>query len=575
MIFSFKQIIVRATLVIVLIVIGFQAKAQTDNQITRYNYFFLEAIRQQEMGNLSAAFDLLRHARDINPKAPEVYYEIAGYYIDMHNSKAARYNFEKAAELAPDNASYLEKLGQFYISQNNYEQALAAYERLYANNKTREDVLQILYQLYGSQNNYKKMIEVIERMELLLGTSEQLSLTKMQIFEQMGDKRKAQAELMRLVQKNPLELSYRIMLGNWLFQNDKKKEAFKEYQSVMKEDPNNAAAQLSLLDYYRDAKNEKVVEELTKKLLESKKTEKETKMALLRQVIIDNQADTTKDSLEVIKLFDRVLSYPQEDADIIMMKAAYLSLKKAPVDSLNKVYEQAIAIEPDNSRARIALIQNIWNEEQFDKVISIARPAHEYNPEEMVFYYFEGFAQYMKKENEAALQTFKKGVAQIKPDSDPNIVSDFYAIMGDILHEKGLDKEAFEAYDSCLHWRPENLAALNNYAYYLSLKKTDLKKAEQMSYKTIKKEPTNPTFLDTYAWILFLQERYEEANIYIDQAIKNDSTPSGVLFEHAGDIYYHVGKPTEALVAWQKALELGNKSATLKKKIELKKYIAE
>lgn len=554
---------------------GLQAKAQTNSQSTRYNYFFLEAVRQQEMGNFAAAFDLLRHALDINPNAPEVYYEIAGYYIDMQNGKAARYYFEKAAELAPDNPAYLEKLGQFYISQANYEQALAAYERLYANNKTREDVLQILYQLYGSQNNYKKMIEVIERMEMLLGSSEQLSLTKMQIFEQMGDKRKAQAELMRLVQKNPLDLNYRIMLGNWFFQNDKKKEAFKEYQAVLKEEPNNAAAQLSLLDYYRDAKNEKVVEELTQKLLESKKTEKETKMALLRQVIIDNQQSDAKDSLEVIKLFDRVLSYPQEDADIVMMKAAYLTLKNAPVDSVNKVYEQAIAIEPDNSRARIALIQNIWKEEQYDKVISISRPAQEYNPEEMIFYYFEGFVQYMKKENDAALQTFKKGVAQIKPDSDPNIVSDFYAIMGDILHEKGLDKEAFEAYDSCLHWRPENLAALNNYAYYLSLSKNDLKKAEQMSYKTIKKEPANPTFLDTYAWILFLQERYEEANIYIDQAIKNDTTPSGVLFEHAGDIYYHVGKTAEALASWQQALKLGDKSATLKKKIELQKYIAE
>ena len=554
---------------------GLQAKAQANGESIRYNYFFLEAIRQQEMGNFAAAFDLLRHARDINPNAPEVYYEIAGYYIDMQNGKAARYYFEKAAELAPDNPAYLEKLGQFYISQANYEQALTTYERLYANNKTREDVLQILYQLYGSQNNYKKMIEVIERMEMLLGSSEQLSLTKMQIFEQMGDKRKAQAELMRLVQKNPLDLNYRIMLGNWFFQNNKKKEAFKEYQTVLKEDPSNAAAQLSLLDYYRDAKNEKVVEELTQKLLESKKTEKETKMVLLRQVIIDNQQSDAKDSLEVIKLFDRVLSYPQEDADIVMMKAAYLTLKNAPEDSVNKVYEQAIAIEPDNSRARIALIQNIWKEEQYDKVISISRPAQEYNPEEMVFYYFEGFAQYMKKENDAALQTFKKGAAQIKPDSDPNIVSDFYAIMGDILHEKGLDKEAFEAYDSCLHWRPENLAALNNYAYYLSLSKNDLKKAEQMSYKTIKKEPANPTFLDTYAWILFLQERYEEANIYIDQAIKNDTTPSGVLFEHAGDIYYHVGKTAEALASWQQALKLGDKSTTLKKKIELQKYIAE
>ena len=534
---------------------GLQAKAQTNSQTTRYNYFFLEAIRQQEMGNLAAAFDLLRHARDINPNAPEVYYELAGYYVEMQNNKAARYNFERAAELAPNNSTYLEKLGQFYITQNDYEQALAAYEKLYANNKTREDVLQILYQLYGSQNNYKKMIEVTERMETLLGSSEQLSLTKMQIFEQMGDKRKAQTELMRLVQKNPLDLNYRVMLGNWLFQNNKKKEAYKEYQTVLKEDPDNAAAQLSLLDYYRDAKNEKVVDELTQKLLESKKTEKETKMALLRQVIMDNQNSNAKDSLEVIKLFNRVLSYPQEDADIVLMKAAYLNLKHAPEDSINKVYEQAIAIEPDNSRARIALIQNIWDTGQYDKVIAIARPAHEYNPEEMAFYYFEGFAQYMKKENDAALQTFKKGVAQIKPDSDPNIVSDFYAIMGDILHEKGLEKDAFAAYDSCLHWRPENLAALNNYAYYLSLTKSDLKKAEQMSYKTIKKEPANPTFLDTYAWILFLQERYEEANIYIDQAIKNDTTPSGVLFEHAGDIYYHVGKkrhqkPGRRLWSW-------------------------
>ena len=566
---------VRAMLIAVLITIGLQGNAQTESRITRYNYFFLEAIRQQEMGNLAAAFDLLNHARDINPKAPEVYYEIAGYYVAMQNSKAARYNFEQAAKLAPDNSTYLEKLGQFYISQNNYEDALTTYEQLYTSNKTREDVLQILYQLYGAQNNYKKMIEMIERMELLSGASEQLSLTKMQIYEQMGDKRKAQAELLRLVQKNPLELNYRVMLGNWLLQNNKKKEAYNEYQTVLKEDPNNAAAQLSLLDYYRDTKNEKMVDELTRKLLESKKTEKETKMALLRQAIMDNQDDSTKDSLEVIKLFNRVLSYPQEDADIVLMKAAYLNLKHVPEDSINSVYEQALAIEPDNSRARIALIQNIWKDKQYDKVISISRSAQEYNPEEMVFYYFEGFAQYMKKENEAALQTFKKGVAQIKPDSDPNIVSDFYAVMGDILHEKGLEKQAFEAYDSCLHWRPDNLSALNNYAYYLSLTKSDLKKAELMSYKTIKKEPTNSTFLDTYAWILFLQGRYEEANTYIEQAIKNDSTPSGTLFEHAGDIYYQAGKPEAALEAWQKALQLGNNSATLRKKINLKKYIPE
>ena len=87
MIFSFKQFIVKTTLVAVLAAMGLQAKAQTNSQTTRYNYFFLEAIRQQEMGNLAAAFDLLRHARDINPNAPEVYYELAGYYVEMQNNK--------------------------------------------------------------------------------------------------------------------------------------------------------------------------------------------------------------------------------------------------------------------------------------------------------------------------------------------------------------------------------------------------------------------------------------------------------------------------------------------------------
>ena len=159
----------------------------------------------------------------------------------------------------------------------------------------------------------------------------------------------------------------------------------------------------------------------------------------------------------------------------------------------------------------------------------------------MAFYYFQGMAQFHKHDSDAALETFRKGVGQIKQDSDPAIVSDFYGIMGDILHEKGLNKEAFQAYDSCLQWKADNVAALNNYAYYLSEANENLTKAEQMSYKTIKAEPNNSTYLDTYAWILFQQKRYEEAKIYIEQAIRNDSTLSNVVKEHAGDIYAQTG----------------------------------
>ena len=564
----------KVVLTIVLLGGSLGLHAEDYDSLQSYNYFFLEGVRQQEMGNLTAAFDLLRHARDLNPNAPEVYYLLAPYYVDLKDDTRSRAYYERAATLDPENSSYIEKLGQLYVSQKDYPNAINAYEKLYALNKARVDVLQILYQLYGSQNEFQQMINVLNRIEVLEGSSEQISLSKMQIYEQMGEKRKEYDELKSLVDSHPLDLNYKVMFGNWLLQNGKKKEAVKLYRNVLKEEPTNALAKLSLLDYYRTIGAQATVDVITQELLQSPKTEKETKIALLRQVISSNQQANVSDSAEVMKLFSQALSVPQTDADILMMKAAYMSLKKMPKAEINRVYEQAIDVEPDNSRARIALIQNIWDTGDYDKVIAICRPAQEYNPEEMVFYYFQGMAQYQKHENDAALQTFRKGVSQIKADSNPDVVSDFYALMGEILHEKGRLAESFQAYDSCLQWKPDNIAAMNNYAYYLSEANKDLPKAEQLSYKTIKAEPNNSTFLDTYAWILFQQKRYEEAKIYIDQAIRSDSTLTGVVKEHAGDIYAMTGDIDKALEFWQQSLKGGNQSAVLKKKIQLKKYVA-
>lgn len=564
----------KVVLTIVLLGGSLGLHAEDNDSLQSYNYFFLEGVRQQEMGNLTAAFDLLRHARDLNPNAPEVYYLLAPYYVDLKDDTRSRAYYERAATLDPENSSYIEKLGQLYVSQKDYPNAINAYEKLYALNKARVDVLQILYQLYGSQNEFQQMINVLNRIEVLEGGSEQISLSKMQIYEQMGEKRKEYDELKSLVDSHPLDLNYKVMFGNWLLQNGKKKEAVKLYRNVLKEEPTNALAKLSLLDYYRTIGDQATVDVITQELLQSPKTEKETKIALLRQVISSNQQANVSDSAEVMKLFSQALSVPQTDADILMMKAAYMSLKKMPKAEINRVYEQAIDVEPDNSRARIALIQNIWDTGDYDKVIAICRPAQEYNPEEMVFYYFQGMAQYQKHENDAALQTFRKGVSQIKADSNPDVVSDFYALMGEILHEKGRLAESFQAYDSCLQWKPDNIAAMNNYAYYLSEANKDLPKAEQLSYKTIKAEPNNSTFLDTYAWILFQQKRYEEAKIYIDQAIRSDSTLTGVVKEHAGDIYAMTGDIDKALEFWQQSLKGGNQSAVLKKKIQIKKYVA-
>jgi len=193
----------------------------------------------------------------------------------------------------------------------------------------------------------------------------------------------------------------------------------------------------------------------------------------------------------------------------------------------------------------------------------------------MAFYYYQGMAYYQQDRHDDALETFRNGVAVIDEDSNPAIVSDFYAVMGDLLHQKGMVREAFEAYDSCLQWKDDNIMCLNNYAYYLSELEQQLERAEQMSYRTIKAEPKNSTYLDTYAWILFKQQRYSEAKVYIEQALQNDSDSSAVITEHAGDIYMLNKETDRALALWEDALRLAPDNKVLIRKIKLKKYIKE
>ena len=256
------------------------------------------------------------------------------------------------------------------------------------------------------------------------------------------------------------------------------------------------------------------------------------------------------------------------------MYAAYMTLKRMPQDTISKALENVLAISPDNSAARFQLLQIVWSEQDYDRVVELSRQGLDYNPDEMVFYYFLGLAYIQKDDDDSALDVFRRGVSQIDDQSSPALVSDFYSIMGDILHDKGYADEAYAAYDSCLQWKDDNLGCLNNYAYYLSVEGKQLEKAAQMSYRTVQAEPDNSTFLDTYAWILFRQKKYADALQYIDMAVDNDTTGSAVIIEHAGDIHAVNGDIEGALKYWNEALEAGSANGkAIRRKIKEKKYV--
>jgi tetratricopeptide (TPR) repeat protein len=542
------------------------------NDSQRLKYFFFEAQNLQEQGKFAAAFDLLKHCETINPYAPEVYYAQAAYYAEMNNDSMALACMKRAADLNPQNDTYLERLAMTYINSRQFDEATTAYERLYANHKDRIDVLNILLQLYNQKKDYDRMLTTLDRIEALEGGSEQIALSKMRIFSMQGNKDKEYNTLKELSDSHPSDMNYHVMMGNWLLQNGKDEEALGEYQRVLTEEPEHVGARMSMLDYYRKTGADSLAQELQEELLVSQNLSTNDKVMLMRQVVADNE-QSGGDSAEVISLFKRILSKPQKNADMYELYVAYMKLKEMPEDSMNVVLRQALEVSPDNVGVRLQLVQSEWMSKNYDEVIALCEPATEYNPDEMAFYYFLGLAHFQKDERDEALDAFRRGVAQIDEESNKDFVSDFYAIMGQILHDKGLDDEAFAAYDSSLQWKDDNIEVLNNYAYYLSERGEQLKKAEQMSFKTIKAEPTSSTYLDTYAWILFMQERYEEAKIYIDQALQNDSTSNAVIIEHAGDIYAMNKEIPQAVEYWKQAQKAGSDSKVLIRKIRQKKYL--
>ena len=544
------------------------------NDQRRFDYFFLEAVKQENAGRYASALALMNHCLEINPNAAEVYYMQAPYYAQLKNDSLALACLQKAASLRPDNATFTERLGQFYINSGNFDKAIETYERLTSNSKDRDndDALNILGQLYNRKKDFHGVLRTLERLEQINGITEETTLSKVRAYEMLDNKNAAYKALKQLSDDHPNDVNYRLMLGNWLMQNQKESAAHKIFTEVLAEDPDNSFAQASLYDYYRAKNDEAMAIQVRDKMLISPKTEAETKLSIMRQVVQENEREGG-DSTKVLALFDRITTANPNDADMAELKAAYMSVKKMPDSLINNALRRVIDIAPDNTGARLQLIQNLWKQQRWDDILALSKPAQAYNPEEMVFYYFEGIACYQKDQKDQALDAFRRGVTQINANSNKDIVSDFYELMGEILYQKGRVNEAFAAYDSCLQWKPDNIGCLNNYAYYLGEQGKDLDKAEAMSYRVIKDQPNNGTYLDTYAWLLFLKKRYAEAQVYIDQALKNDSTSlkSKVVLEHAGDIHAMNGNVEKAIEYWKMALKEGADKAVINRKIKLKK----
>ena len=495
----------------------------------------------------------------------------------------------KAMNAEPGNYWYKETLAAYYQSKGENAKAIEVIEEMASQFPTRLEPLMALADMYKRVQDYPKVIQTLNRLEELDGKSEQISMEKFRNYLTMDSTQQAFTEIENLAKEYPYDMRYLTILGDVYLNNNRSEEAYKAYQQVLAQEPGYAPAMLSLASYYERMGFDSLYRVQLDALLLNEKVESQTKVNIMRQLILKSERED-RDSTKLVGLFQSMLEQEQENADVAMLTAQYL-LSKQMNEEAKPVLWQVLDLDPENKPARLQLLSFAISKEDLDEVIRICAPAVEYMPEALEFYYYWGVAHYQQDQKTEAMEVFKKGVRQVGPDSDKNLASDLYSMLGDLYHTQKLDAEAYAVYDSALVNNSDNIGALNNYAYYLSLEKKNLDKAEEMSYRTVKAEPTNETYLDTYAWILFEKGKYAEARIYIDQAIQNGGNQSSVVVEHCGDIYYQNGEREKAVEYWIQAEKLAEeeKAASddesearnpkelklLKKKIANKKYYSE
>lgn len=546
----------------------------------RSSYYFVEGVKKELASKHDEAFELFKHCLSINPQSSEALYQLGLYHLALREDEEGEKYLSKAVAIDPNNISYKESLASYYLKVRNFDKAIPVIEDIVRCNPTRVDALTQLVSLYMDRSDYKKAIDVLNRIESIEGRNMSISMEKFKLYRELNEEERAFAELDTLAADNPNDLSYKVLIGDQYLLVQKPEKALAIYQEVAEKEPDNQPLQLSMLDYYKQTKQDSAYTALLDTLLYGNRIEDRLKVLLMRNLVVEKE-NAKADSSEVLGIFDRVLKNTGDNVDMLALYASYMQLKKMDESRIAAVMERILNIEPDNQAALLELMRYALIRQDYKKVAEVCKDGLEHYPDQLPFYFYLGVSYYQLNQNGNALSTFEKGVKQINDNSDLSMASDLYSILGDLYYKEGEKELAYAAYDSSLTYQSDNIGCLNNYAYYLSLDNRDLDKAEEMSYKTIKAEPANKTYLDTYAWILFMKARYTEAKIYIDKVVqgddvmKDEEVSAGVL-EHAGDIYYKCGDSDMALKYWKMAQEKGGDvTSVLKKKIQQKKYIPE
>ena len=551
--------------------------APGERQLRKYNALFLEAVCQREAGNDVACYRLLERANRINPNGAEALFELA-QFAESHNLDIPVLAYlDRAHTLCPDNKDYLFELASACIAMSD-DKGVDMMQGLLSDELFRDKAFAMLCSFYESKGDFAKLCATLDRWRPIRDDDELLSTQKLRAAINMGHQQEALLIADTLIEKYPgNKTEYLIAKGEALLALDKTDDVLKIIKQVEEDDETRGNGNILLYKYALATKNKEVENTALRNLILDTSMPMQTRVVAYHNYL--DRLPTPERKVLRDSLLTRLLPLHEEEATLYGVIVNQMINENTPDSLMLPIFNKMLDINPSDEFSRLSLMQNALSKRDYAELRRLSTDGLKENATHPLFYYYAGAVLQIQKDEKGALDMYAKGLKYITGNTHTELVSSYYSAYADALHKVGRKEEAYVMYDSALVYNSENIMCLNNYAYFLSLDGVRLDKAKQMSAKTIEKEPEEPTYLDTYAWILFLQSNYIEARKYIDKALKfteDLSDPENVsLVDHAGDIYYHLGFTVEAVRYWKQAAKMDPTSELIRKKAQSQRYYKE
>lgn len=535
----------------------------SERKRVEYQYLFLEANRSKLIGDFSRAIYFFNNCIEINPYSDAAHFELSNLYFAAGDIEKSINSAQNALKLDAENKWYYFQLARLHHSDGKIEKAADVYIELVKKFATELEYQMTLAGLFSESNRNEEALAVLEKVENITGLSDQVSLSRHNIFLKRGDFEKAFQELNKLIKHYPLEVRYHGMLAELYSNLGMDKQAIETYKKIFEIEADNGFAHLSLGEFYR-----------TRGLLEESFPHfaiafRDERVGLdeKSEVIASFISDTSELNINKVAIGQLVelLLATHRNAPQGRHISSYFFIQTQNYDRAIVEMKELIKLVPDNADVLVQFLLLLSYQGRYDELLEYGKVGYEKFPEKAIIFYHYGIAFYQKKQYHEAVEVLSKGKEVSGSDKELNI--NIILLLADTHHNLGNHKNSDNLFMEVINKDPENVLALNNYAYYLSLREEQLELAEKMSRITIDKEPESSTYLDTYAWILFKMKRLEEALIFIEKAISFNGSENAEILEHYGDILFENGFVEKAIVHWKEAYKIDNDRTNLLKKI--------